>query len=396
MNRYPDELDRLSFTRAQKEALIERLTEERPGKTRRRPPYRAAVALAAAISLLAGAAAGASLARLSPEFLAIFGAADETEMTQLGAVTVNQTFADRNGSGASITVREMAADQTQLYVLLDFTAPEGVVLAEQPDRSASDRGYGLLGDNGVSFDLSFYTDETCTQRVFPSIGYAYGAVDLADDDPTDNVLPLLLTATVTSDFKDARYFRCTGINRLVTYQGEAGSVPVVENLDISFTLPLPQPTACYSFTGRSSVKLGGTTMAVVENLTISPISVTMDLIVPESSMDAYCNTESKEDAWPVYVLMSDGTKVSASFGGYSASTNIFRTDDGVPFFCAYHVGFTLERPIDVGQIQDIVFAGDNDPEKQGSEDGTIYFSFGPNRFDNDAYWNEVHYIWKDR
>lgn len=35
MNRYPDELDRLSFTRAQKEALIERLTEERPEKTRR-------------------------------------------------------------------------------------------------------------------------------------------------------------------------------------------------------------------------------------------------------------------------------------------------------------------------------------------------------------------------
>lgn len=97
MNRYPDELDRLSFTRAQKEALIERLTEERPEKTRRRPPYRAAVALAAAVSLLVGAAAGASLTRISPEFLAIFGAAEETEIAQLGAVTVNRTFEDRNG-----------------------------------------------------------------------------------------------------------------------------------------------------------------------------------------------------------------------------------------------------------------------------------------------------------
>lgn len=103
---------------------------------------------------------------------------------------------------------------------------------------------------------------------------------------------------------------------------------------------------------------------LVENLTISPISITMDFIIPESSMDAYYNAENKEDARPVYILMRNGAKVAASFKGYSASTNVF-------------VIFTLEHPIDVGQIQNIVFAGDNDPEKQGSEEGTAFLNPPP-------------------
>lgn len=395
MNRYSDELNGLSFTDAQKAAMIRRLTRETPVQKPRRLPLRAAVALAAAISLLVGVTAGASLTGLSPEFREIFGVTDESEAAELGAVIVDQTFEDKNGSGASVTVREMVADQARLYVLMDFTAPEGTVL-RSPERSSSDRGYWLWGGDvpGSDFEVGFYTDESCTQRVFPGRGYGYGIDDLADSDPTDNVITLLLRVNTGSDFGDARYFRCTGIRQLATWQEGVGAVPAVDDIDISFTLPLPQPTVSYSFTGRSGVRLGGTTMAVVENLTVSPISITMDLIIPESSMDAYNNTENKEDSWPVYVLIDDGTTVAASFGGLAVSTDTFRTDDGVPFFWSRRVIFALEHPIDMGRIKDIVFVGDNDSESKAAN-GSFHFFFSPQNFRNDDYWDGVNRVWSD-
>lgn len=168
MANYPEELERLSFSAEQKEILTRRLLAGASAAARPRPrPYRALIAAVAAISLLIGAAGAVSLMGASPAFRALFGAATPEEEQNLGALAVGQVFRDKNGSGAFLTVQEVVSDRERLYVLMDFTAPEGTVLAA-PDGSGRDKkGYWLSdgGDGGLS--SFFYRDEACTLAAAP-------------------------------------------------------------------------------------------------------------------------------------------------------------------------------------------------------------------------------------
>ena len=74
-----------------------------------------------------------SLAGVSPAFRELFGITSEEQAKNLGIVQMNQVFEDKNGSGATVTVKEAAADQEQFYILVEFAAPEGTVLPE-PDQ----------------------------------------------------------------------------------------------------------------------------------------------------------------------------------------------------------------------------------------------------------------------
>ena len=71
--------------------------------------------------------------------------------------------------------------------------------------------------------------------------------------------------------------------------------------------------------------------------------------------------------------------------------DVFHDAQGNAFFRADHVRFELEYPIDVGEIQDIVFVGDNDVvyEEGGEDSGVVHFLFTPRYFRNETYWNEV-------
>ena len=132
---YRDELERLNFSAEEKEALTCRLLERRSGQEEKRPrfPYRGLVAIVAAASLLTGAVGAVSLAGVSPAFRELFGITSEEQAKNLGIVQMNQVFEDKNGSGATVTVKEAAADQEQFYILVEFAAPEGTVLPE-PDQ----------------------------------------------------------------------------------------------------------------------------------------------------------------------------------------------------------------------------------------------------------------------
>ncbi len=123
---YRDELERLNFSAEEKEALTCRLLERRSGQEEKRPrfPYRGLVAIVAAASLLTGAVGAVSLAGVSPAFRELFGITSE-EQAKPGVVQMNQVFEDKNGSGATVTVKEAAADQEQFYILVEFAAPEG-------------------------------------------------------------------------------------------------------------------------------------------------------------------------------------------------------------------------------------------------------------------------------
>ena len=170
MASYRDELNRLKFSPEEKNELTRRLTAERATTTARRMrlPYRGLVAAVAAISLLVGAVGAVSLAGVSPAFRELFGITDDAQAQQLGAERLNLVFEDQNGSGASITVKEVVKDQERVYVLLDFTAPAGVALPI-PEETADGRNF-WLGEEEGDCSAAFYGDEACTMRVDPAAG----------------------------------------------------------------------------------------------------------------------------------------------------------------------------------------------------------------------------------
>lgn len=379
MTQYQDELEQLRFTAAEQEALRRGLLEKRAEKRTVRPHYRGLVAAVAAVSLLIGAAGATSLAGLSPQFRELFGIDNAGQEEQLGARILDQVFEDKNGSGASITVKEVVADQERLYLRMEFAAPEGTVV---PVPDQAEEGKNRCWFNGeTGYACSFYADGDCTVSANPPSGWNYGIEYLADDDPTDNRVELLFTLSTERGFSDsAAYCVLRGISDLGMWV-DGRAVTVAEGLDIDVVIPFKSATEYYAFSGRSAVKLEGTTMAVVENLTVSPISITMDLILSDSQ--TYGGQR-------VYVLLSDGTKMQAAFPEKAwGRMDRFLDENGDTFFRVDHL--YLEQVIDVAEIADIVFVGNNDDTATPGK--VVYFQFTPGTFWNDTYWNQVNRTW---
>ena len=191
---YRDELERLNFSAEEKEALTCRLLERRSGQEEKRPrfPYRGLVAIVAAASLLTGAVGAVSLAGVSPAFRELFGITSEEQAKNLGVIQMNQVFEDKNGSGATVTVKEAGADQEQVYILVEFAAPEGTVLPE-PDQVEEGFNRAVLwgGPDGRGIGFGAYRDESCTSFIGSSeAGYAIDYVE--DSDPTDNKMEFII------------------------------------------------------------------------------------------------------------------------------------------------------------------------------------------------------------
>ncbi len=85
----------------------------------------------------------------------------------------------------------------------------------------------------------------------------------------------------------------------------------------------------YDFQGRCGVNLNGVTLAVAENLTISHISVSMDLVIPDGA--AYDAAFGQDGPWQMYVLMSDGSKIQTRFEKVGGVQDVFHDDAGRTF-----------------------------------------------------------------
>ena len=394
MTHYRDELEQLSFSPEQKRELTRRLLEEgRETPARPRLPYRSLVAVVAVVSLLVGAAGAVSLAGLSPAFRDLFGITSQEQAQQLGAVATELVFDDQNGSGAFITVQEIVADQEQLYLHMEFTAPEGVVLP-QPDEHPEGKRCWLDGSSqeiNSHIDCAFYADQRCTQPV-NAHSYTYGADYLWDDDPTDNVVDLLFSVSLDGSFPaGANYCAIENIGSLNMWK-DGTSVTLADGMDIDVVVPVQSDTPVYAFEGRCPVKLGGTDLAVVENLVISPITITFDLILSDPTASGLL----EPGAWETYVLLEDGTQVAAQ--PVPVQRSIFHEDtpDQTAFFQSGHMRLTLAHPIDLSQIADIVFEGDNSRVYDGQDHSgeVTYFHFWPSYFRNNTYWDTVSQTWR--
>lgn len=167
--------------------------------------------------------------------------------------------------------------------------------------------------------------------------------------------------------------------------------PTVEDMDFELVIPLPECSG-YSFEGRYGVNLGGEALAMLENLSVSPISVTFDLVIYDG--DAYDAAWEAHGPWSAYILLLDGNRVETNFTVCSSRkwySNEPGEEDEV-YFRADHVRLLTEYPMDVSQIADIVFEGDNSMVYDGLEHvgESVYFTFQSANFRNSTYWNEVH------
>ncbi len=373
---YREELEKLRFTPGEKEALVHRLaagTGERK-KRSMRLPYRALIAAVAAACLLIGAVGAASLAGISPAFRALFGITSETQRERLGAEQVNLRFEDLNGSGAAIVIKEVVADQEQLYAVAEFIPPEGA------DLSPMDDGYPVLEgdwtDTGVV--CQFYTDEKCTDLAMER-GFFAGYTSYRTEG-----LEFVLCVNAFDDLpEDGTYCWIDGISRLTVWQG-AERVSVLEGMDFELVLPVIS-TASYDFRGRDVIWLGDSAFVVVDDLTLSPISVTFDLLIMDG--DAYNEAEKTYGPWEAWVVLADGARVEAEFRRVATiSRGLSRGENDAEYgywFRADHIRLSLSCPIDVSQIKDIVL-------EPGSG-----FHFNPEYFANDTYWSQVNTTWKE-
>ncbi|WP_141504680.1 DUF4179 domain-containing protein [Paenibacillus luteus] len=261
------------------------------------------------ICLLTTTAFAASYMGLDMKFLNFLNPANSEQQIYLenGAHAVNKQATNENGT---LEVKQIIGDSHLIYILMDFTAPEGIVLDAKRYRF----------ETFLSFDkLSSYSGST--------------DFDLLDDEnPNDNKISLMMSyLTLTKDVAGSP------VTLLVSNLEEADVYPDVykkinsgswemnfnlDYKDISTTYQINQGIELYNYE------------ATLSSISISPISVTIkvdsahtkkifeaaNLARREIGLNEY------EDSYPITIHYKDGTsETTAVFKGMTSGDLVSNT-----------------------------------------------------------------------
>lgn len=303
---------------------------------RRRFSSRAVATIAVAAVVLCGSALAVSTG-LDQRFLEFLGAttAEQAEPLIAGAQVVNKTV---KNAGSALTVREVLGDQDNLYLLLNFTAPEGTVLDAHDYRFRRD---------SVTLD---------SQGDWKGIGYT----KLEDGDPEDNSLDLVMHITADSVSKDG-----TMTLRLGSLEAAAGYGEPYVPLDIPGEWKLSFPLRCVDSSLTWEMRLPVTLYgqeAMVTEVSLSPLSVTVkgNGDTMEEVVEA-ARASGVQGFFPVTICFRDGTSLTTSGEVGDGYTTLVQ--NGRDFY----TNWTLHQVIDPDQVDYLIYGDAVIPVAQGKE-----------------------------
>ena len=305
-------------------------------KTKKRRLLQKAVGVIAAAAMLCVFAMAASTV-LDGRLLEFLGVttAEQAESLIAGAQVVNQTVED---AGSTLTLREVLGDQDNLYLLLNFTAPEGTALD--------------------AYDYRFQEDTVTldTQSDWKSIGYT----KLEDDDPRDNSLDLVMRITADSISRDG-----TMALRLGNLEASSGYGEPYVPLDIPGEWELSFSLRCadssFAWETQTPVTLYGQE-ALVTEVSLSPLSVTVkgNGGAMEEVVEA-ARSSGVQGFFPVTICFRDGTSLTTSGEAGDGYTTLVQNERN------FYTNWTLHQIINPDQVDHLIYGDTVIPVPQGQE-----------------------------
>ncbi len=301
------------------------LAEQSAAPRKHRPLRTALIAAAVAACLLATTALAAKVTGLDRRLLEFLGAGEQAETLIAGAQVVDKTV---KNAGSSLTVREVLGDRDNMYILLNFTAPEGTVLDAYDYR---------FRDDHLTFDA---------QNNWQSKGYT----KLEDADPADNSLDLVLQVTTDGISADGTVtLEMADLESAAGYGERYAPVDLPGRWKVSF--PLEYTDCSRSWSGMwEPVTLYGQEAAVTE-VSVSPLSVTVKGGGKTMDEVAKAARAAGVDGWfPVTLRFKDGTEFTTSSEAGDNFTSLTGRSD-------FYANWTFHKVIDPEQVESIEFFG---------------------------------------
>lgn len=216
-----------------------------------------------------------------------------------GAYAVNKQAANNNGI---VEVKQIIGDSHLIYILMDFTAPEGIALNAQRYR----------------FETSL------SQRTPGSSSSSYGYTLLEDDNPNDNKISLVMSCLQKDNKLMGQdvILTVSNLEEADVYPDQyetliPGSWTIQFKMDytnMSTTYPVNKAVSLYGYEGSLS------------SLSISPIAITIKVTSAHvKEISAAASQSFREigpneysDHYPVTIKYKDGTsETTAVFNGMS-------------------------------------------------------------------------------
>ena len=183
MKDYRETMKDLSFTREQKEAMVDRLLAEQPQAVTRRPKKKLLAAVAALLALTITACAAGGFQALAQVVAQII----DPNSDQTQAQTIEDLFSpvgvSDTDNGVTITVEGIAGDTHSISVLYSITRDNGEPLIPPSEETARVSN----GDNFLFFE------EDTTYDVTGLLEPTIGSIEFLDFDVSDSTLYFLET-----------------------------------------------------------------------------------------------------------------------------------------------------------------------------------------------------------
>ncbi len=303
---------------------------------KRRPLRTALIAAAVAACLMVTTAFAARITGLDRRLLEFLGAGEQQAETLIaGAQAVDKTV---ENAGSSLTVREVLGDRDNLYILLNFTAPEGTVLDACDYRFQ--RGF-------LSFDAR-------------NNWYSNGYTKLEDADSGDNSLDLVLKVTTDGISTDGTMtLELSELESAAGYGEPYVPVDLPGTWKVSF--PLEYTDCSRSRSGMwEPVSLYGQAAAVTE-VSVSPLSVTVkggrepvtlygQVKGGGETMDEAAKAAGADGWYPVTLRFKDGTQFTTNREAGDGYTSLTGRS-------GFYTNWTFHKVIDPEQVESIEFFG---------------------------------------